>query len=207
VRVKRLELTGIGPFRHQQVIDFAQLSESGLFLIDGPTGAGKTTIIDAIVFALFSGLSGESTSKERIRSDHALGNEKSEVILDFSVQGRQHRITRSPAYAAAKANGEGFTNKPAKQSLTEYHTDGSVKTTLTSATDIGVHVSRLLNMQAGLSARSNMCGRTSVSGQAPATARRFTRWPARNERRPHLPNARRGRRGERAPQALATRRA
>jgi exonuclease SbcC len=148
VRVKRLELTGIGPFRHQQVIDFAQLSESGLFLIDGPTGAGKTTIIDAIVFALFSGLSGESTSKERIRSDHALGNEKSEVILDFSVQGRQHRITRSPAYAAAKANGEGFTNKPAKQSLTEYHTDGSVKTTLTSATDIGVHVSRLLNMQA-----------------------------------------------------------
>lgn len=148
MRVKRLELTGIGPFRHQQVIDFAQLSESGLFLIDGPTGAGKTTIIDAIVFALFSGLSGESTSKERIRSDHALGNEKSEVILDFSVQGRQHRITRSPAYAAVKANGEGFTNKPAKQTLTEYNTDGSVKTTLTSATDIGVHISRLLNMQA-----------------------------------------------------------
>ncbi len=148
MRVKRLELTGIGPFRHQQVIDFAQLSESGLFLIDGPTGAGKTTIIDAIVFALFSSLSGESTSKERIRSDHALGNEKSEVILDFSVQGRHHRITRSPAYAVVKANGQGFTNKPAKQTLTEYNTDGSVKTTLTSATDIGVHVSRLLNMQA-----------------------------------------------------------
>ncbi len=148
MRVQRLELTGIGPFRHKQVIDFAQLSESGLFLIDGPTGAGKTTIIDAIVFALFSGLSGESTSKERIRSDHALGNEKSEVILDFSVQGRQHRITRSPAYTAAKAHGEGFTTKPAKQTLTEYNADGSVKTTLTSATDIGVHVSRLLNMQA-----------------------------------------------------------
>lgn len=148
MRVKRLELTGIGPFRHRQVIDFAQLSESGLFLIDGPTGAGKTTIIDAIVFALFSSLSGESTSKERIRSDHALGTEKSEVILDFSVQGRQHRITRSPAYTATKANGEGSTNKPAKQTLTEYNTDGSVKTTLTSATDIGVHISRLLNLQA-----------------------------------------------------------
>jgi exonuclease SbcC len=128
VRVERLELSGIGPFRNTQVIDLAQLAESGLFLIDGPTGAGKTTIIDAIVFALFSGLSGNDSSKERLRSDHSLGTEKSEVILDFSVHGRKHRITRSPAYQAAKANSEGFTNKPAKQSLIEYHPDESVYT-------------------------------------------------------------------------------
>ena len=148
MRVHRLEITGIGPFRHTQVIDFDRLTESGLFLIDGPTGAGKTTIIDSIVFALFSGLSGEGSSKERIRSDHALPLEKSEVILDFSVQGRMHKITRSPAYTAAKTHGEGFTNKPAKQSLIEYSADGTERLTLTSAADIGAHVTRLLNLNA-----------------------------------------------------------
>ena len=148
MRVERLELTGIGPFRETQVIDFSTLSQSGLFLIDGPTGAGKTTIIDAIVFALFSGLSGENSSKERIRSDHSLPAEKSEVILDFSVHGRRHRITRTPGYQVAKPDGDGFTTKAAKQSLIEFSPDGSVKTTLTAAAEIGSHVSQLLNMQA-----------------------------------------------------------
>lgn len=148
MRVERLELTGIGPFRETQVIDFATLSQSGLFLIDGPTGAGKTTIIDAIVFALFSGLSGENSSKERIRSDHSLPSEKSEVTLDFSVHGRRHRITRSPGYQVAKPGGDGFTTRAAKQSLVEFNSDGTAKTTLTSAADIGSHVSALLNMQA-----------------------------------------------------------
>ena len=148
MRVERLELTGIGPFRETQIIDFSTLSQSGLFLIDGPTGAGKTTIIDAIVFALFSGLSGENSSKERIRSDHSLPAEKSEVILDFSVHGRRHRITRTPGYQVAKPDGDGFTTRAAKQSLTEFNPDGTVKTTLTAAAEIGSHVSQLLNMQA-----------------------------------------------------------
>ena len=58
MRVHSLEFEGIGPFRDRQVIDFDSLGQSGIFLIDGPTGAGKTTIIDAIVFALFGDVSG-----------------------------------------------------------------------------------------------------------------------------------------------------
>ena len=83
MRIHALEITGIGPFRDKQVVNFDELSSAGLFLIDGPTATGKTTIIDSITYALFSTLSGQESAKDRIRSDYSEGPERSQIVLDF----------------------------------------------------------------------------------------------------------------------------
>ncbi len=107
MRIHHLEIFGIGPFRDRQVIDFDELSASGLFLIDGPTATGKTTIIDSITYALFSTLSGEESAKDRMRSDYSSGPDRSEIILNFSVNGVMHKVTRGIPYSFTKASGGG----------------------------------------------------------------------------------------------------
>ena len=102
MRIHALEITGIGPFRDKQVINFDELSASGLFLIDGPTATGKTTIIDSITYALFSTLSGEESAKDRMRSDYSEGPERSQIVLIFSVNGIRHKITRGIPYSFTK---------------------------------------------------------------------------------------------------------
>ncbi|MBI1352676.1 MAG: AAA family ATPase [Actinomycetales bacterium] len=99
MRLHRLSLTGIGPFRHAQDIDFDDLASSGLFLIEGPTGSGKTTIIDAVVYALFGVVSAgdDDSTRMRIRSQFCEETEPTGVACDFSVDGRRFRITRVPA--------------------------------------------------------------------------------------------------------------
>ena len=82
MRLHSLSLTGVGPFRGRQVIDFDAVSASGLFLIEGPTGAGKTTIIDGIVFALYGSLSGAESDASRMRSHLCDPDERTEVTLD-----------------------------------------------------------------------------------------------------------------------------
>ena len=71
MQLHRLRLAGIGPFAGEHEIDFAALGAGGLFLLEGPTGAGKSTIVDAIVYALYGNVAGASASKERIRSGFA----------------------------------------------------------------------------------------------------------------------------------------
>lgn len=145
MRLHRLELEGIGPFRDRQVVDFDQLTSSGLFLIDGPTGAGKTTIIDSITFALFSALSGVSSTIDRLRSDYSDSTSKSEIILEFSVQGVRHQITRGIAHSFRKADGKESERK-ARQTLIQFAPDGSQAQTLTSAREIGVYIRDLLRI-------------------------------------------------------------
>jgi len=148
MRLHRLEITGVGPFREHQVIDFEPMTAAGLFLIDGPTGSGKTTIIDAITFALFGTTSGFESDSDRLRSDYATMDDPTEVVLDFSVRGRRHRITRSPEYerATKRKTASGVTTQAARQNLVEFAADGSPLVTLTAAADIGVHVQELLGM-------------------------------------------------------------
>jgi len=148
VRLHRLEITGVGPFRQTQVIDFEPLMDAGLFLIDGPTGAGKTTIIDAITFALFGTTSGLDSDLHRMRSDHCTAEDPTEVVLDFSVRGRRHRIARSPEYqrATKRKTASGVTTQPARQTLIEFDDQGDPMVTLTAHGDIGVHVRDLLGM-------------------------------------------------------------
>lgn len=118
MRLHSLTLTGVGPFRGRERVDFDAVSASGLFLIEGPTGAGKTTIIDAIVFALYGSLSGAESDSSRMRSQFCDADEPTEVTLDFSIGGIRHTITRSPAYERRKARGEGTTSQRATQTLT-----------------------------------------------------------------------------------------
>ena len=90
MRLHRLVLQGIGPFRDRPEVDFDRLSESSLFLIDGKTGSGKSTIIDCITYALFNTMAGSSavSDSDRMRSDACLADDDSFVELTFSVDGR-----------------------------------------------------------------------------------------------------------------------
>jgi len=146
MRIHRLEIFGIGPFRDRQVIDFDALSASGLFLIDGPTATGKTTIIDSITYALFSTLSGEESTKDRMRSDYSAGPDRSEIILDFSVNGVKHKVTRGIPYSFTKANVEGETKRAATQSMIRFDTKGEQDFALTHATEIGTYLNDLLHL-------------------------------------------------------------
>lgn len=148
MRLHRLEVTGVGPFRDRQIIDFEPMMDAGLFLIDGPTGSGKTTIIDAITFALFGTTSGFASDSDRLRSDYCSLDDPTEVVLEFSVRGRRHRLARSPEYVRAtkRKTESGVTTQAARQNLIEYAADGSERVTLTAAADIGVHIQELLGM-------------------------------------------------------------
>ncbi len=148
MRIHRLQLVGIGPFRDRQDLDFDALAAGGLFLVDGPTGSGKSTLIDAVVYALFGGVSGANSDVSRIRSDHSAPEEPSEVILDFSVHGRRHAIARKPAYSRPKRRGEGTIVEKATQVLVEFAADGTEIVQLTAADEIGRHVRDLLGMSA-----------------------------------------------------------
>ena len=148
MRIHALEITGIGPFRDKQVINFDELTASGLFLIDGPTATGKTTIIDSITYALFSTLSGEESAKDRMRSDYSEGSERSQIVLIFSVNGIRHKITRGISYSFTKTNGTGETKRAATQSLVRFDTNGEQDFSLTHATEIGSYLTDLLHLNA-----------------------------------------------------------
>lgn len=148
MRLHSLRFAGIGPFRESQEINFDQLAASGLFLIDGPTGAGKTTVIDAIVFALYGDVSGRDAADSRLRSDFCAPGEPSFVECEFSVGDRRVSLRRTPKFERLKARGGGTTTAPASQTLSEMDGTGVVRAELTQASEIGAHISNLLGMSA-----------------------------------------------------------
>lgn len=113
MRIHSLRFAALGPFAGEEVIDFDALGPSALFLIDGPTGAGKSTIIDAIVFALYGDVAGEASDKERLRSAFATSETESFAEIDLSTMAGRFRVRRSPAYERAKKRGTGTTSEPA----------------------------------------------------------------------------------------------
>ncbi|MDR1431970.1 MAG: SMC family ATPase, partial [Propionibacteriaceae bacterium] len=109
MRLHSLAFSGIGPFAGEHHIDFAALSAAGLFLLEGPTGAGKSTIIDAIVFALYGGVADASLGQvggDRMRSDYASGSAESWVELVFEADG-MFKVRRTPKYERPKLRGAG----------------------------------------------------------------------------------------------------
>ena len=147
MRLHRLVITGVGPFRDRQEIDFDELADSGLFLIDGATGSGKTTIIDSIVYALFGVVSGADSDPGRMRSNLCGDDDPTGVACDFSVDGRRHLITRVPAHVRdPEEPGKAAKSKGARQTLTEYGPDGAELRILTANREIAEHVHQLLAM-------------------------------------------------------------
>ncbi|HXF20554.1 MAG TPA: SMC family ATPase [Streptosporangiaceae bacterium] len=117
MRLNRLELRAFGPYASAQQIDFSRLAASGLFLLEGPTGAGKSTILDAITFALYGGLAGEEAGADRLRSHFAAPDAEPSVTLDFSVRGVRYLLTRVPEHQRPKRRGDGVTTEHAQVHL------------------------------------------------------------------------------------------
>ncbi|MGW8402224.1 AAA family ATPase, partial [Streptomyces lydicus] len=109
MRLHRLTLTAFGPFRGTQTVDFDRLARDGLFLLHGPTGAGKTSVLDAVCFALYGSVPGARHSGQALRSDLADPQTLTEVDLELTVAGRLLEITRLPEQPRPKKRGSGTT--------------------------------------------------------------------------------------------------
>lgn len=109
MRLHSLQITAFGPFAGTETIDMDALTASGLFLLEGPTGAGKSTILDAITFALYGATAGTESSTDRLRSHFAPPDAVPQVVLELSVGGERLRVTRVPEHQRPKKRGEGFT--------------------------------------------------------------------------------------------------
>ena len=128
MRPLKLTVAGFGPYAGTQELDFSQLGRSGLYLITGDTGAGKTTLFDAITFALFGEASGDSRQASMLRSKYAKPEDPTYVELTFAYDGKEYTVRRNPDYQRAKSRGTGTTNQPADATLT--CPDGTVVTKL-----------------------------------------------------------------------------
>ena len=148
MRILRLTMDAVGPFPGHEVIDFEAFSDTGRFLLSGPTGAGKSTIIDAIVFALYGKVSGgRDSSDSRIRSRYASEQAKTEVELIFSTSSGNYKVRRQPAYERVKKNGKGVTKQNAKAWLFKLDEQlREVSEPLTKTSDVGTEITRIVGL-------------------------------------------------------------
>ncbi len=126
MRPLKLTVSGFGPYAGTQVLDFEKLGSSGLYLITGDTGAGKTTIFDAITFALFGEASGGNREPGMLRSKYARPEDPTGVELVFAYDGKEYTVKRSPEYDRAKKSGTGTTKQQPEAQLT--YPDGRIVT-------------------------------------------------------------------------------
>lgn len=119
MRAIKLSVTAFGPYLEKQVIDFELLGDESIFLITGPTGAGKTTVFDAICYALYGRASGSDRDQDSLRSHFAAINEPTEVVFQFALNSRVYEIIRNPKQQKKKERGDGYTEEPAKAVLYE----------------------------------------------------------------------------------------
>jgi len=117
MRLHTLTIQAVGPFAGRHTVDFAALSAGGLFLLEGPTGAGKSTVIDAVVFALYGKVASASASEDRLRSAFAADDVETVVDLVFETGSGVYRVRRTPAYERAKKRGTGRAKQQATVKL------------------------------------------------------------------------------------------
>ncbi|PQZ92145.1 chromosome segregation protein SMC [Arthrobacter sp. MYb227] len=124
MRVHSLEMQAFGPFAKRAIIDFDALSEGGIFLLNGETGAGKTSVLDGICYALYGSLPGVRLGTKSLRSDHAGADIVPEVTCVFSTSGRRFEVTRSPAWDRPSKRGKNGTTLAQAQSRLRELVDG-----------------------------------------------------------------------------------
>ncbi|MGW4624807.1 AAA family ATPase [Streptomyces rubiginosohelvolus] len=147
MRLHRLSITAFGPFGATQEVDFDALSSAGLFLLHGPTGAGKTSVLDAVCFALYGAVPGARQSPgASLRSDHAPVDLPTEVQLELTVGGRRLEVTRSPAQPRPKKRGDGFTMEKAQSRLRGYDPERGWHALSKSHQEIGEELTQLIGM-------------------------------------------------------------
>ncbi|MEU9336352.1 SMC family ATPase [Streptomyces sp. NPDC048290] len=147
MRLHRLDVTAFGPFGTTQSVAFDTLSAAGLFLLHGPTGAGKTSVLDAVCYALYGAVPGARQTGQglTLRSDHAAPATRTSVTLDLTVAGRRLEITRQPPWARPKKRGGGTTVDKAQTWLRE-HRSGTWRDLSRSHQEIGEEITQLLGM-------------------------------------------------------------
>ena len=128
MRPLKLTMSAFGPYAEKTVLNISDLGDRGLYLITGDTGAGKTTIFDAITFALYGEASGENRDASMLRSKYAKDGTPTEVELEFSYAGKTYTVKRSPTYERPKLRGEGTRTQVAEAELR--YPDGRVVTKL-----------------------------------------------------------------------------
>ena len=133
MRPIKLTISAFGPYASKQVIDFEELKGRNIFVISGKTGAGKTTIFDAISYALYGEASGESRETDSLRSHFADDNTETYVELEFELRGERYIVNRVPKQKKKKARGEAYTEKSADATLTL--PDGKIITKVKNVTD------------------------------------------------------------------------
>ncbi|MGR5421591.1 AAA family ATPase [Vibrio sp. PNB22_4_1] len=140
----KLTMQAFGPFAQAETIEFDKLGTNPLFLINGPTGSGKTSILDAICFALY----GETTGNERqgiqMRCDMAAPALLTEVTLEFSLHGKSYRVIRSPEQEAPKARGEGMTVR--KHTAALYEITDEEKLITSKTTQVKTEVTNIIGL-------------------------------------------------------------
>lgn len=140
----KLTMQAFGPFSQTETIEFDKLGTNPLFLINGPTGSGKTSILDAICFALY----GETTGNERqgiqMRCDMAAPTLLTEVTLEFSLHGKSYRVIRSPEQEAPKARGEGMTVR--KHTAALYEITDEEKLITSKTTQVKTEVTNIIGL-------------------------------------------------------------
>lgn len=141
MRPLKLTLSAFGPYAGKTVLELDKLGTSGLYLITGDTGAGKTTIFDAITYALYGEASGDNREVSMFRSKYAEAGTPTEVELVFSYAGKEYKVTRNPEYNRPKTRGEGFTTQKADATL-EYP-DGRV---LTKVKEVNEAIEKILGI-------------------------------------------------------------
>ena len=145
MRMHSLTVTAFGPFADTQTVDFDALGAAGLFLFSGPTGAGKTSILDAVCFALYGHVPGARDQARSLHSDHAPSTRLPQVVLEATLRGRRVRVTRMPQWDRPKQRGDGTTTEPAKVQLEE-RLGTEWRTLSTRSDETGHQLGRLLGL-------------------------------------------------------------
>ena len=145
MRLHRLEVERFGPFADRVRVDVDAVSDHGLFLLHGSTGAGKTSLLDAVCFALYGSVPGPRSKSERLTCDHPGTTGTPEVVCEFSAAGRRFEVTRSPAWARPKSRGTGTTPQPAKVTVREL-VDGVWSARTSRIDEAGLLIADVLGM-------------------------------------------------------------
>ncbi|MCX7779582.1 MAG: SMC family ATPase [Negativicutes bacterium] len=143
MRPIKLTMTAFGPYAAEQVIDFAELNGRNIFLITGPTGAGKTTIFDAICYAIYGKGSGGDRDGENMRSDFAGDDMPTVVELEFELGGRRYSVRRKPRQLKRKAKGEGYTEQAAEAEFRELTGGGAV---IAGVREVNEKIQQIMNI-------------------------------------------------------------
>lgn len=141
-----LTIEAFGPYRDSVTLDFSQLENHSMFLISGPTGAGKTSILDAMVYALYGEPSGEVRKTDAIRSDFAEPKRMTRVDFSFAIGDAQYRVERLPKQMVAKKRGTGMREQNASATVYEMK-DGEWKVIATSAAAIRDTIQRIIGFR------------------------------------------------------------